>query len=200
MPDYSKRRGLGVKKIHEPSSLPFPLPRQPTVLILCCPFCDLLPQWTHFSILIRSMVMAGVAGAGEMDGLWPSRSLSLLPPAGSPQTLPSSSLAQHHHVWAVRVDGRSLFIQLGVSQDNAALSEIDGSWGGSLLSAGKRWKQWVRWLWFSSPKGLALLRAWEDFIKTGLPRNTHRSQEHIGWAVEEANVEKGAGNGTFWGS
>lgn len=43
------------------------------------------------------------------------------------------------------------------------------------------------WLWFPSPEWLALLQAWEDAITTGLPRNAHGRDEHIGGAVEESS-------------
>lgn len=50
------------------------------------------------------------------------------------------------------------------------------------------------WPWFPS---LVLLQAWEDAIKTGLLRNTHRWHERISWAVEEPHTEDGAQSGAF---
>ena len=64
---------------------------------------------------------------------------SLLPLAGSPQTLPSSSFTQHHHDWAARADGRSLFSQQRVGWDNAPLSEIDSSWEGVYCQPARGW-------------------------------------------------------------
>ena len=64
---------------------------------------------------------------------------SLLPLAGSPQTLPLSFFTQHHHDWAARADGRSLFSQQRVGWDSALLSEIDSSWEGVYCQPARGW-------------------------------------------------------------
>lgn len=51
--DYSKVRGSCLRKIHDPSTVS--ISRQPTVLILCFPFCSFTEEslnGSHFSLLI----------------------------------------------------------------------------------------------------------------------------------------------------
>lgn len=185
--------------MYEEKASPLPKPF-PLSWAACGPHCELPSSCSftkeglngsHCSIFISRMVVVGVTGRREMDWLW------------HPQTFPPSSLTQHHHGWVARVDVRSLFTRVQVGWDNATLYEIDSGGKGVYCQLARggggrgEGAGGLDWLWFPSPKWLALLQAWADTIKTGLLRNTHGGHEHISGAVEESTVEKGARSGTF---
>lgn len=147
---------LCLKKIHDPhlywahawGSLPSSF----------CPFCNF--EVTYWKPLRPPHWQNGHCRGGRegREGWALTFWFSLLPLAGSPQTLPSSSFTQHPRDCTARPDGRSLFSQQRVGWDNAPLSEIDSSWEGVYRQPAREWKQGVDWLWFPSPQWLALLQ------------------------------------------
>lgn len=123
-----------------PPPLLSPFLGQPTVLILSLPQLWRVTYWKP----LRPPHRQNGHWRGGREGregwaltFW----FSLLPLAGSPQTLPSSSFTQHPRDCAARPDGRSLFSRKRVGWDNAPLSETDSSWEGVYCQPARGWKQ-----------------------------------------------------------